>query len=219
MEIATSMKTAIDQCFVNSLNNKKVLFSFVESQHCKSDFSNERNTYNPESCIPDSMFSVSTSLFSPASVISQETYNDDILISEKLKTIIRKLSLSKKGLCMILNISRPSLYSWLSASAEPEKENLKILNSLYSLIEKSGIEEPLFRGYVENPVNGYSESLLEVLKKQTFIKNRQEVTELIKLISDLSKKRQEKINKHRITENRLSNESKDLILEDNLNSI
>lgn len=212
------MRTAVDQCYINPWNSQKIEFSIVEPQHCQPNFIDETNTCNPTFCIVDSFFSASTSLLSPASIVQQET-QDSILVSEKLKTIIRKLSLSKKGLCKILDVSRPSLYNWLNNSAEPEKENLSMVNNLYLMIEKSGVDEPLFRGYVENPVNGYNESLLEILEKHVFMENPQEVSDLIKKISYLSKERQKKINDHKITEDGLADASRDLILEDNLNSL
>lgn len=218
MEIGTSMKTAVDQCYINPLNSQKIEFSIVEPQCCQPNFTGETNTYNPALCIVEGIFSASTSLLSPASIVQQETH-DSIFVSEKLKTIIRKLSLSKKGLCKILDVSRPSLYNWLNNSAEPEKENLSMVNNLYWMIEKSGVDEPLFRGYVENPVNGYNESLLEFLEKHAFMENYQEVSDLIKKISYLSKERQKKINDHKITEDGSAAASRDLILEDNLNSL
>lgn len=218
MEIGTNMRTAVDQCYINPWNSQKIEFSIVEPQYCQPNFIGETTTYNPELCIVEGIFSASTSLLSPTSIVQQKTHNS-ILVSEKLETIIRKLSLSKKGLCKILDVSRPSLYSWLNNSAEPEKENINMVNNLYWMIEKSGVDAPLFRGYVENPVNGYNESLLEILEKQSFMENPQEVSDLIKKISYLSNERQRKINDHKITEDGLADASKDLILEDNLNSL
>ena len=97
MEIGTNMRTAVDQCYINPWNSQKIEFSIVEPQYYQPNFIGETNTYNPALCIVEGIFSASTSLLSLTSIFQPETHNS-ILVSEKLETIIRKLSLSKKGL-------------------------------------------------------------------------------------------------------------------------
>ena len=151
--------------------------------------------------------------------VSAMATHEVMLTSEKLRKAMRLLALSKKALCSILDISRPTLYSWLDSSLEPGGLELKKINALYSLIEKSGISEPLFRGYAETPIGGFSSSIVDCLTRKEYLDEASNLPKMLRAAESLTLERKERIEMRRGHIAELSEAEKDLILEDNLNCL
>ena len=152
-------------------------------------------------------------------IIIAENRRDADDVPKKLRKAMRLLALSKKALCSILDISRPALYSWLDSSLEPGGLDLEKIDALSSLVEKSGISEPLFRGYVETPIGGFSSSIADCLARKEYLDEASNLPEMLRAAETLTLERKRIIAAHRIEESNLSEAEKDLILEDNLNCL
>lgn len=139
-------------------------------------------------------------------------------VPEKLGAIISRLGLSKKGLSLILGVSRPTLYSWLEDASSPEKQSMKQIDAIYGLFEAANVHKPIFRGYIDYPLRGEDKSLFEMLEEKRYISDPSGMAKLLSKASGMSEERARRIEEHRIVSN-LSEAKKDLILEDNLASL
>ncbi|MGO8695714.1 MAG: hypothetical protein ACLQMF_18790 [Rectinemataceae bacterium] len=66
----------------------------------------------------------------------------------------------------IMAVSRPALYAWLDGESEPARENADRLSALAAIARDFDATPtgPLFHGFVDRPVPGYSRSLLDILQ-------------------------------------------------------
>lgn len=213
MGIELRERTSINQMYLRSKfcssknNDPAIVIILIDGD--------SQNKNNSNLTIPTDIINSSTTMFS--TVI--ENKSEMVLYSDKLKTLLNLFSLSKKGLCSILEVSRPTLYSWLDNSVEPEEENPKKIDSLYNLVKENKLSSPLFRNYVENSLGDSNESLLQCLINQDYLNNPTKISHFINRIDELSKERLKKIQSHQVSDSSLSVSEQELILEDNLNSI
>lgn len=85
--------------------------------------------------------------------------------SEQVRQILDFFGFSKSELAKIMAVSRPALYAWLDGESEPARENSDRLGALavMALDFDGNSARPLFHGYIDRPIPGYSMSLLEML--------------------------------------------------------
>jgi hypothetical protein len=89
--------------------------------------------------------------------------------AEQVRAVLGFYGISKSDLARVLRVTRPTLYAWLDGVSEPLDENQERLSVIADIAERLGEDwkGPLFHGYVERTVKGYSKSLLELLSDDT----------------------------------------------------
>ena len=94
-----------------------------------------------------------------------KSQTDTIPVSHKIKKVLKFYSLGKTHLCKIVGITRPALYAWLDGSSNPDKTNFFKIEQMYSIANDIDKNETynIFRGFIEYPLPGYSQSLLDIL--------------------------------------------------------
>lgn len=71
-------------------------------------------------------------------------------------------------MCAVFRIDRSELKSWL-AYRVPELDFYKV-DALSSLVNASGIAEPLCKKYTKEPIEGYSSSIFDCLRREGYVK-------------------------------------------------
>jgi hypothetical protein len=86
--------------------------------------------------------------------------------SEQVRLILGFFGFSKSELAKIMAVSRPALYAWLDGTSEPARDNAERLDILAAMARELDAKplRPLFHGFIDRPVHGYSRSLLDILQ-------------------------------------------------------
>lgn len=86
--------------------------------------------------------------------------------SEHASLVSTVLGLGKSDIARILGVSRPTLYSWIKGSSEPKENNhperLRTLGEL-TLACCTETKRPLYHRFVEEPLPGETDSILNLL--------------------------------------------------------
>ena len=92
-------------------------------------------------------------------------------IADQVKEALSALSMNKSQLASILNISRPTLYSWLAGGESKPDKGERLLNLLRTLRElEIGIRTPLKAQYTRRPILSNQPSVFEALCEATWDK-------------------------------------------------
>ena len=141
--------------------------------------------------------------------------------SEDTRLILDFYGFSKSELAKIMGVSRPALYAWLDASSEPSRENAGRLGILAGMARELDPKatRPLFHGYIDRPIPGYSRSLLDMLMEAP--SDLAPVRKLIAGILGMTRDRERRISAARSIADisRPSQETQERNLEDNLSAI
>jgi hypothetical protein len=118
---------------------------------------------------------------------------EEIPAAEQVRAVLGFFGISKSDLARVLRVTRPTLYAWLDGASEPLEENQARLSVVAGIAERLGGDwpGPLFHGYVERPVKGYSKSLLEMLSDDT--PAPEPLFALCRLVKDMTIARDERI--------------------------
>ncbi len=114
-----------------------------------------------------------------------------------VRMILGSFGLSKSDLAKILGITRPALYAWLDGKSEPNVENIKRLKAMYDIIKEwpDTRKQPLFHAYIERPVAGNTQSLIEMLSASSI--EVEKVRTIICVIQSMTSERDARIGKNR----------------------
>lgn len=141
--------------------------------------------------------------------------------SEQVRQILEFFGFSKSELAKIMAVSRPALYAWLDGESEPARENADRLGALaaMALDFDAKSSRPLFHGYIDRPIPGYSKSLLEMLAEPGSEPGLMRT--MIEHILSMTRDREKRIADSRnLTDPPLPNhKTQDRNLEDNLSAI
>jgi len=90
-------------------------------------------------------------------------------VEEKINVILSFYNLGKSHLSKIIGVSRPTLYAWIGGESDPDEKNLDKLNQLYTIAKEIGgsLEHSIYHGFIDRPIFGYEESLLDTLSKNS----------------------------------------------------
>jgi len=88
-----------------------------------------------------------------------------LITSEQVRFVLTFYGFSKSDLARILEVTRPTLYAWLDKKIEPTPENAQRLSLLVEIARSidPDPQRPLFHGYVERPLPGHEQSLIQQL--------------------------------------------------------
>lgn len=92
-----------------------------------------------------------------------------ISVEEKINAILSFYNLGKSHLSKIMGVSRPALYAWIGGESNPDQKNLDKINQLYTIAKKidDSLGHSIYHGFVDRPMYGYEESLLDALSKNS----------------------------------------------------
>ena len=142
-------------------------------------------------------------------------------VPSQVRMILDSFGLSKTDFSKILGITRPALYAWLDEQSEPNAENIRRLHAIHEVIrEWPEVEkQPLFHAYIERPVAGFPQSLIEALSSTTI--DVEEVRAMVRAIRSMTAERDARIGKNRPKVEIMvsSKDEQRQILEDNLLAI
>ncbi len=128
------------------------------------------------------------------------------------------LGLGKSQIARLLGVSRVTLYDWIKGEIEPQGRNAERLAALGCLVAEvcRDTERPLYHRFVETPLEGETESIMSLLRCETWDEPRLLV--LLKRARGLTSERDQRlgIGKHRPESGRPDQDS---ILSDNLISL
>ena len=195
MELMTTLSTSsetFDISVTNGYPNYNINLSkqaLILAASSVNNFASPLSSFIPETSISCINFSV------------DKTQTDVIPIADKIKKVLKFYSLGKTYLCKIVGITRPTLYAWLDGRANPNKTKFLKIEQLYSIsndIDKNNTHN-IFNDFIDYPLPGYSESLLDTLISSkdlttsyviNYIKEAYKISvkrdKNIKLINDLS---------------------------------
>ena len=100
-----------------------------------------------------------------AAVVCQPPDPAAMPFSERALLVCSSLGISKSELARIFGVSRPALYAWVSGESEPQGANAQRLRILGLLVTEVCREtrRPLFHRFVNEPLPGETESIVDVL--------------------------------------------------------
>jgi hypothetical protein len=152
-------------------------------------------------------------------IIKEDPSAITVPAAEKISTVLTFYSLGKTHLSTIAAVSRPALYAWIDGSSEPDAQNFHKIDALYRIAKDidPALQNCLFRGFVERPLDGFEESLFDVFVRNETL-DTPAVRAQIKNAFDKSAERAQNIAQRRQTEFRISHSAaeQELTLEDNL---
>lgn len=134
---------------------------------------------------------------------------------EQVRFVLSFYGFTKTELASIIGISRPALYAWMDGTSEPTGENYDKLAQLSQLAHEIDPKpvNPLFHGFINRVIPGYSKSLLEYLLSKS--ENINSLQGLVREIYRLTEERLERLNT--LPKARFATNSE--ILDDNLISL
>jgi hypothetical protein len=152
-------------------------------------------------------------------IIKGETSTVTVPAAEKISTVLTFYSLGKTHLSSIAAVSRPALYAWIDGSSEPDAQNFHKIDALYRIAKDidPALQNCLFRGFVERPLAGFSQSLFDVFVRNDIL-DTPAVRAQVKNAFDKSVERAQNIAQRRQAAFRIPHSAaeQDLTLEDNL---
>ncbi len=220
MELSTRQRTSIFQSYCSNECDYKMIWFTVDNSSCFFIGNNTKTVFNPNTVIVSSLFNNTVSAVDISYRI-EESDSIDLLFSEKINKIINTLSISKKKMCDILSITRPTLYSWLdNIDIQPESKNYKNVSSLFDIINSLKIQTPIYHMFIEEYMTGEQTSILEQLKKtETIKKDNKEILRLLKKACELTVERNQQIQHSLNGLDSISVNHQELLMEDNINSL
>lgn len=131
-----------------------------------------------------------------ATTITPEKTVDDLVLktlNEQFMELSSFFGFNKTEWAELLSVSRPTIYGWLKDELKPSGENAHKIARLYSLLadipnRQEGAK--LFRGYMHQHLSAFNCSLYEKLSSD--LSDEGEVSELVRVISSLLQKSQQK---------------------------
>ncbi len=217
MELNAFPQTAVEQSFFSNIfDNPKIHLTIGNNALVLSNLYG-RAIYNPQYFFVTSLFNLSSPFID---ISCSEEQQKPILLVEKINSCLNILSISKKTLCSILNITRPTLYSWIERDdIKPEEKNIKKVAELYKILIT--LPEPmiLYHEYVEEKIENESKSLLETIKTSENLLINEDIKRILNKVYLLTKERNKRLEKIFMKDNPYSKNKQDLILEDNIISL
>lgn len=109
-----------------------------------------------------------------------------VSVEEQINVILSFYNLGKSHLSKIMGVSRPALYAWIRRESNPDEKNLDKINQLYSIAKRIDctLEHSIFHGFIDRPMFGCEESLLNVLAKKPKLDS--DIEKQIKTAYDMS---------------------------------
>lgn len=97
---------------------------------------------------------------------SSERY---VSVQEKINAILSFYNLGKSHLSKIMGVSRPALYAWIDGKSNPDEKNWDKINQLYTIAKaiNCSLGHSIYHGFIDRPIFGYKESLLNALSKNS----------------------------------------------------
>lgn len=118
---------------------------------------------------------------------------EEIPAAEQVRAVLDFFGVSKSDLAKALRVTRPTVYAWLDGASEPLAENQRRLFILARVAERLGgdLAGPLFHAYVEQPVEGFTESLFQMLSCDDLDEGA--LTSAARRVKEMTSKRKERI--------------------------
>lgn len=103
------------------------------------------------------------------------------------------LGLGKRQVARFLGVSRMTLYDWIKGEIEPQGRNAERLAAVGHLVTEicRDTERPLYHRFVEAPLEGETESILDLLQGEQWDEPRLRV--LLKRARDLTSERDQRL--------------------------
>lgn len=141
-----------------------------------------------------------------------------VSVEEKINAILSFYNLGKSHLSKIMGVSRPALYAWIGGESNPDQKNLDKINQLYAIAKRidGSLRHPIYHGFIDRPIFGYVESLLDALSKNSKISS--DIEKQIKTAYNMSMLREQnmKEGKRAFSQINHSDIEKELNLEGNV---
>lgn len=118
---------------------------------------------------------------------------EEIPAAEQVRAVLDFFGVSKSDLAKALRVTRPTVYAWLDGVSEPLAENQRRLSILARVAARLGgdFAGPLFHAYVEQPVEGFTESLFQMLLCDDLDEGA--LTSAARRVKEMTSKRKERI--------------------------
>ena len=189
MEPLTEINTSPDSCNVSVSNGESTFrVSFDNSILNKSGIALATVLAVAPVMATDKMLNQLSTITIPSVYyqLGRTNVENFVSVKRKINTILSFYNLGKSHLSKIMGVSRPALYAWIGGESRPDEKNLDKINQLYSIAQKIDCESEhsIYHGFVDRPMFGYTESLLDVLFKNSKISS--DIEEQIKTAYEMS---------------------------------
>ena len=194
-----------------------------EMNPMKGSLSSYQTTANSILFAPFFYFFSSPMFFSSREAIekARAVVYEEPSVPSQVRMMLDWFGLSKSDLSKILGITRPALYAWLDEQSEPNAENIRRLHAIHEVLRDwpEAEKQPLFHAYIERPVAGFPQSLIEALSSTNI--DVEEVRTMVRTIRSMTAERDARIGKNRPRVEIMvsSKDEQRQILEDNLLAI
>lgn len=138
-------------------------------------------------------------LFQPSTITIPSVYyqlertssENFVSVEKKINAILSFYNLGKSHLSKIMGVSRPALYAWIGGDSNPDQKNLDKINQLYTIAKNidGSLGRSIYHGFIDRPIFGYEESLLDALSKNS--KLGPDIEEQIKIAYNMSMLREQ----------------------------